>query len=399
MADTGMVHIDNQQLAVSQYTEVSVLEVQQRRHKIVGLMKSSMADGVDYGVIPGCAKPTLYQPGAQKLLNMFHLDPEFARESDSVMEKDFILHSYRCTIYHIPTQLRVASGVGSCNSREDKYGMRHGNRKCPECSKETIIAGKPEYGGGWVCFKKKGGCGYKFDDHDPLITSQPVGKVPNENIYEQENTIRKMAQKRALIAACLNATGASDIFTQDIEDMPEFSETAQDAKSTHREGNEHRTDFCADCQALKLPANCYVVMRNGCYYMRDLNKEPLDHDVFCPNPKCVKMREVEQEVAAENQDAEPDWNAASAAPQAPPVNQAAQPVCAGPVISEPQAKRLFAISKGAKWATNDLKNYLHLKLGVESTRDIPKSAYKEVCEEVERGTGILHKLAGQHNLI
>jgi hypothetical protein len=31
-----------------------------------------------------------------------------------------------------------------------------------------------------------------------------------------------MAQKRALIAAILNATAASDVFTQDVEDMPEF---------------------------------------------------------------------------------------------------------------------------------------------------------------------------------
>jgi hypothetical protein len=34
------------------------------------------------------------------------------------------------------------------------------------------------------------------------------------------NTILKMAKKRALIDAVLTATAASDIFTQDIEDLP-----------------------------------------------------------------------------------------------------------------------------------------------------------------------------------
>jgi hypothetical protein len=45
------------------------------------------------------------------------------------------------------------------------------------------------------------------------------------------NTILKMAQKRALIAATLIATGASDYFTQDMEDFiqGEFTEVRQPA--------------------------------------------------------------------------------------------------------------------------------------------------------------------------
>ncbi len=53
-------------------------------------------------------------------------------------------------------------------------------RKCPQCGKEAIIKGKEEYGGGWLCFKKKGGCGAKFDDADTKITSQSVGRVAND---------------------------------------------------------------------------------------------------------------------------------------------------------------------------------------------------------------------------
>jgi hypothetical protein len=44
---------------------------------------------------------------------------------------------------------------------------------------------------------------------------------------ELDNTILKMAMKRAHIAATLNATGASRIFTQDVEDMVVHDDTAE----------------------------------------------------------------------------------------------------------------------------------------------------------------------------
>ncbi|MBW2646973.1 MAG: hypothetical protein JRE23_12530, partial [Deltaproteobacteria bacterium] len=40
--------------------------------------------------------------------------------------------------------------------------------------------------------------------------------------WDLQNTIYKMACKRAQVAAVLNATAASDIFTQDVEDMNGF---------------------------------------------------------------------------------------------------------------------------------------------------------------------------------
>lgn len=36
--------------------------------------------------------------------------------------------------------------------------------KCPDCGEtKAVIKGKAEYGGGYLCFKKKGGCGAKWD--------------------------------------------------------------------------------------------------------------------------------------------------------------------------------------------------------------------------------------------
>lgn len=50
--------------------------------------------------------------------------------------------------------------------------------KCPKCGKDTIIKGAPQYGGGWVCWKKQGGCGAKFGEYDPQITAQELEADP-----------------------------------------------------------------------------------------------------------------------------------------------------------------------------------------------------------------------------
>ncbi len=69
------------------------------------------------------------------------------------------------------------------------------------------------------CFKKKGGCGAKFPTGDSTIESQQTGRIFNPDIADQVNTIQKMSQKRALVAATLLAVNASEFFTQDVEDI------------------------------------------------------------------------------------------------------------------------------------------------------------------------------------
>ncbi len=44
-------------------------------------------------------------------------------------------------------------------------------------------------------------------------------KLENDNPADDYNTVLKMAKKRALVDAVLTATAASDIFTQDLEDI------------------------------------------------------------------------------------------------------------------------------------------------------------------------------------
>ena len=83
-----------------------------------------------------------------------------------------------------------------------------------------MIKGKDEYGGGWLCWRKRDGCGAKFADGDQAIESQSVGEIDNPDLPDLWNTVVKMAEKRARVDAVLAVTGASALFTQDVEDVP-----------------------------------------------------------------------------------------------------------------------------------------------------------------------------------
>lgn len=204
--------------------ELSITDLTAQVRKIQEVMKAVMRVGEHYGVIPGTDKPTLLKPGAEKLCLTFRLDPEY--ETKEIMDGDHLTVISKCTLFHIASGQRMGSGMGSCSTKESRYAYRRGSRKCPKCNAETIIKGKAEYGGGWLCFKKKGGCGAKFGDGDATIESQSTDRVANDDKADQYNTILKMANKRSLVAAVLVVTAASDIFTQDIEDLPALAEEA-----------------------------------------------------------------------------------------------------------------------------------------------------------------------------
>ena len=48
------------------------------------------------------------------------------------------------------------------------------SKTCPSCGVEAIIKGNPKYGGGWVCWKKRDGCGKKFTRPPQISTVSPL---------------------------------------------------------------------------------------------------------------------------------------------------------------------------------------------------------------------------------
>jgi len=184
------------------------------------IVHKTMIVGLDYGVIPGTQKPTLLKPGAEKIAKLLGLSDQYEiLDKAEDWDKPLFRYLIVCRLIHLASGSVISEGLGECNSMESKYRWRDSKRKCPYCGAEAIIKGKREYGGGWICYGKIGGCGEKWPDGDPDIENQEVGKVENEDIYSQVNTILKMAKKRALVDAALSAGRLSDIFTQDVEDI------------------------------------------------------------------------------------------------------------------------------------------------------------------------------------
>jgi hypothetical protein len=192
-----------------------------------------MDRGVHFGVIPGTGdKPTLLKPGAEMLLANMGLQPSFFDATDSPevdilgtahKGEPYIKYRRICIIYRqlgarVDDRMIVAQAEGSCSSWETKYRYRNAEKVCPNCGGGFIKKSKFD-NKEWYCYAKIGGCGATFPPDDTRIVDQVVGKVPNPDVCELENTVLKMADKRALVAATLLATGCSDIFTQDVEDF------------------------------------------------------------------------------------------------------------------------------------------------------------------------------------
>lgn len=189
------------------------------------IMKRCMQVGLHYGKIPGCPKPSLLQPGAEKLCLAFHLGDTY-EITQTDLPNGHREYLAKCIIVYMPTGQVISESVGVCSTLESKYRYRKAGQKCPECGKEdTIIKGKKEYIdidglGAWLCFTKKKGCGAKFKAGDERIENQMMGKVEHEDPADYYNTCCKIAQKRAMVSAVRSALAASDIFYVDIEENP-----------------------------------------------------------------------------------------------------------------------------------------------------------------------------------
>jgi hypothetical protein len=240
--------------------ELSVTEVKAQVSKVQELMRDLMQDGTHYGEsFPGDTKKNLLKPGADKLCFMFRLRPDFSQEIKELPNGHMEVMT-RCQIFHIESGQKIAEGVGLASTMESKYRWRNAARKCPACGKETIIKGKEEYGGGFICFAKKGGCGAKYAENDPAITGQALGKIENPDIADTYNTVIKMSKKRAYVDATITACAASDIFTQDAEDL---KNAAEPAESLAREAARENTRPPKTAAANQKPASAKKPPENG----------------------------------------------------------------------------------------------------------------------------------------
>jgi len=182
------------ELIIYDQKPLTAKDVRAQVNLIQEVIKSVFQEGQHYGKIPGCGdKPTLLKPGAEKLITTFNLCPKVIVEDLS--KDDIIRYRIICRLETMSGKF-VGDGVGECSSEEGKYKWRK------TVSNEEYKA-TPET--------------HKRIKYNKNYSEEQVRTNP----YDLANTILKMAKKRALVDATLTRTAASDIFTQDIEDMPE----------------------------------------------------------------------------------------------------------------------------------------------------------------------------------
>lgn len=175
MVETTEVAIVNQELTPAQFKKnhenlAKFVKTQLREAK-----NMAAGDGGDYGIIPYTRKMSLLKPGAEKLLKLFGLVATFelVKEIED-WDKKFIYYRYKCTITHAPTGKFIADAIRSCNNKEKKHATK--------------------------------------------------------DVYEVANTVESIAQKRALVAATVQATMASEIFDADVSDNDDTAPTEKVTK-------------------------------------------------------------------------------------------------------------------------------------------------------------------------
>ena len=150
-------------LSIIENVDIKSVESTTRKiNEFQAIVSKNLKKGKDYGIIPGCSKPTLLKPGAEKILMLMGLQSTYEiLDSTRDWHEGFFQYQVRCTL--VKNEVIITQGLGCCNSRENKY-------------------------------KKL----------DP---------------YTIDNTILKMAKKRSQVDATLTVASLSEIFTQDMEDI------------------------------------------------------------------------------------------------------------------------------------------------------------------------------------
>lgn len=194
----GLIQIGDMEISESVITSLK---------KIPGMLNSIfrniMQKGTDYDTLPGTNKPTLLKPGAEMLRMAFNLS--YQAELETVMEDwDKGVFYYKVFTHFSNSKGQyVGTGIGSANSGETRYAIRwvYESDVPKDVDKATLKSRT-----------KQGRNGPYTQYAMPLSIDEKATLI---------NTLQKMAKKRSFVDGILSITGASRIFTQDVEDMQE----------------------------------------------------------------------------------------------------------------------------------------------------------------------------------
>ena len=226
-----------------------VASVMSKINEFQKLVQTKLRQNHDFGVIPGTPKPTLLKPGAEKILMLLGIRSEFdVIDSTRNFDKGFFQYQVKCRLYK--GDMLITEGLGACNSQEPKY-----------------------------------------------VKLNPFGV---------DNTVLKVAKKRALIDATLLVGSLSDIFVQDLDDVDLVGEkimTDQRKVATDQDGT------ISKAQAKRIFAKAdgdldlvrKVLKEYG--YEKSEQVEKVHYNEICDKIDAVVAQAVPDEKAAQDETA------------------------------------------------------------------------------------------------
>lgn len=185
-------------------------EFEKRLNQFREFTKRNLREGVDWGRIPGTPTPTLYKPGAEKVMRWMGLvvDITILPTSKTDLAGGVLDVDLEGTVRHARTGAVLGTVHANANSEERKY--KDARRLVWEC-RAWHGQGDDRKACGWTADEEPVGL------HCPKCGAEKV-KRP-QALADQKNTLLKMGDKRIWVAAALLYTGASEAYTQDMEDM------------------------------------------------------------------------------------------------------------------------------------------------------------------------------------
>lgn len=158
---------------------------------VAKIVQNALTPDVDFGLIPGTGdKPSLLKPGAEKLCLAFGAHPEYELIEYEGAHDAEIVWVKRKKIWR-----KGERGFDWGEETGNALGLYRYRYRC-----KIVLAD------GRIIAMAEGVCS--------TLESKYVDRP-----RDSENTVCKMAQKRAFVAAVLHAFALSNRFTQDIEDM------------------------------------------------------------------------------------------------------------------------------------------------------------------------------------
>lgn len=224
-----------------------------RYEQMKAFCQAQLKVDVDYGSAGAGKLPSLKKPGAEKLATFFGLTAHFTI-TEQIMDWTGADHggiplfafTQECKLYR--GDQYIAAGTGHCNSLESRYAWRWVNRdavpqgvdpstllKRDSVAEEYDFAvqkrdtnppyGKPE------AYWNEFDAAIKDKRAERIVKTTQTGKnfpgwriatsqfrIRNPDVFDIVNTVLKISNKRAFVAAVVIGTNASDYFSQDLDD-------------------------------------------------------------------------------------------------------------------------------------------------------------------------------------